>query len=69
MNKYIFNTFVKVTDQTSVLAENYDEAEEIFNAFYYGEDTKLEVNGKTVRGDADHSDTQFDSVKEVSNGF
>ena len=36
------------------------------DAFYYGEDTELEVNGETVRGDADHSDTQFDSVKEVS---
>ena len=66
MNKYTFNTFVKVTEQTSVLAETYDEAEEIFDAFYYGEDTELEVNGETVRGDADHSDTQFDSVKEVS---
>ena len=64
MNKYFFNTFIEVTDQTSVLAENYDEAEEIFNAFYYGEDTKLEVNGKTIRGDADHSNTQFDRVEE-----
>jgi len=64
VNKYFFNTFIEVTDQTSVLAEDYDEAEEIFNAFYYGLNTELEVNGKTIRGDADHSNTQFDRVEE-----